>query len=124
MVTAAPADWDQMLGTSAPPAGAPGIIMRHVDEEAHSNYPDRVAEDILEMIEFTVDWDTPANSAINTVSIDFSDFNSCFNNFTTFATVPQPGSSSLLDASREVILTRLQYINFGTHESLVGVLPT
>ncbi len=121
---AAPADWDQMLGTLAPPAGAPGIIMRHVDEEAHSNYADRPNEDILEIIEFTVDWDTPANSAINTVSVDFSDFNSCFINFTSFDTVPQPGSGSRLDAIREVILNRLQYINFGTHESLVGVLPT
>jgi hypothetical protein len=121
---AAPADWDQMLGTLAPPAGAPGIIMRHVDEEAHSNYTNRPNEDILEIIEFTVDWDTPANSGINTVSVDFSDFNSCFLNFTTFATVPQPNSGSLLDAIREVILNRLQYINFGSHESLVGVLPT
>lgn len=121
---AAPADWDLLPGTNAPPAGAPGIIMRHVDEEAHSNYADRANEDILEIIEFTVDWDTPGNSAINTVSVDFSDYNSCFLDFTTFATVPQPGSSSRLDAIREVILNRLQYINFGTHESLVGVLPT
>ncbi len=121
---AAPADWDMMPGTLAPPGGAPGIIMRHVDEEAHSNYPNRPGLDILEIIEFNVDWATPANSSINTVSVDFSDFNSCFINFTTFATVPQPGSGALLDAIREVILNRLQYINFGTHESLVGVLPT
>lgn len=121
---AAPADWDMWPGTSAPPAGAPGIIMRHVDEEAHANYPNRPNDDILEIIEFTVDWDTPANSSINTVSVDFSDYNSCFLDFTTFATVPQPGSGSRLDAIREVILNRLQYINFGTHEALVGVLPT
>ncbi|WP_223788466.1 hypothetical protein [Marinicella meishanensis] len=121
---AAPADWDMWPGTNAPPAGAPGIIMRHVDEEAHSNYTNRPGVDILEIIEFTVDWDTPANSAINTVSVDFSDFNSCFLDFTTFATVPQPGSGARLDAIREVILNRLQYINFGSHEALVGVLPT
>lgn len=121
---ATPADWDQMPGTFVPPSGAPGIILRHVDEEAHSNFTDRPGLDILEMIEFVVDWDTPANSAINNINIDFSDFNSCFDNFTSFATVPQPNSGSKLDAIREVILNRLQYINFGSHESLVGVLPT
>ena len=40
-----PADWD---GATAPPAGAPGYIMRHRDTEVHSpfGYPD---EDFLEI---------------------------------------------------------------------------
>jgi len=117
---ATPADLD---GADAPPAGTPGIIMRHVDEEAHShpNTPD----DLLEMYAFTVDFDNAANSSlIQMPDVVIGDFNSWFINYTTFYSVPQPGSSSGLDPIREVVLNRLQYRNFGTHESLVGVLPT
>lgn len=123
---ATPADWDMMAGTLAPPQGSPSILMRHVDEEAHENSAgtNRPNMDYLEMFEFSVDWNTPGNSGVNSINIDFSDFNSCFVNLSDFGTVPQPNSSGLLDAIREVILNRLQYINFGTHESLVGVLPT
>ena len=124
---ATPVDWDHMLGAQAPPAGAPGLLMRHVDEEAHSSYPNRPNADILEIFEFVVDWNNPANSGINAnnpIQIDIADFNSWFLDYSTFATVPQPNSGSRLDAIREVILNRLQYINFGSHESIIGVLPT
>ncbi|WP_154224664.1 fibronectin type III domain-containing protein [Marinicella rhabdoformis] len=123
---ATPADWD---GLELPPAGAPGIIMRHIDDEAHSNQecdaqgdPDT---DCLQMYEFTVDFDTPANASLTLAdTINITDFNSYLLDYTTFATVPQPGSGSRLDAIREVILNRLQYRNFGTHEVLVGLIPT
>lgn len=123
--TPTPADWDKLLGTSAPPAGAPGIIMRHVDEEAHNTFTDRPNEDILEMYEFVVDFDDVNNSSVNlTSSIDITDFNSWLVNYTTFYSVPQPAGGTLLDPIREVILNRLQYVNFGTHESIIGVFPT
>lgn len=124
---ATPADWD---GQTLPPADAPGIIMRHIDDEAHSNKQcgngqNDPANDCIEMYEFDVDFDTPGNSTLNLAdTIIITDFNSYLLDYTTFATVPQPGSSSRLDAIREVILNRLQYINFGTHESLVGLIPT
>ena len=119
---ATPADLD---GADQPPAGAPGIIMRHVDEEAHSTYTNNPTTDLLEIFAFDVDFDTPANSTLSQLpDVVITDFNSWFINYTTFYSVPQPGSSSGLDPIREVILNRLQYRNFGTHESLVGVLPT
>ena len=37
---------------------------------------------------------------------------------------PQPGTGLYLDAIREVILQRLVYRNFGTHETLLGVFAT
>jgi len=120
--TGTPADLD---GPDAPPAGAPGLIMRHVDDEAHSNYPDDANHDLLEMFAFHMDWDTPANTTYTQLpSIQITDFNSWLIDYSTFYTVPQPGSSTRLDAIREAILNRLQYRNFGDHESLVGVLPT
>jgi len=120
--TATPVDWDSDL---APPAGAPGIIMRHIDEEAHSSFPDNPATDLLEMYNFVVDFDNSSNSVLNQLAnITITDFNSFFLDYSTFATVPQPNSTARLDAIREVILNRLQYWNFGTHESIIGVLPT
>jgi hypothetical protein len=119
---ATPADLD---GADGPPAGAPGLIMRHVDEEAHSTFPNNPTTDLLEVYAFTVDFDTPASSSLDQLpDVVITDFNSWMVNYTTFYSVPQPGTSSRLDPIREVVLNRLQYLNFGTHEALVGVLPT
>jgi Immune inhibitor A-like, MAM domain len=118
-----PADLD---GADAPPVGSPGIIMRHVDEEAHSNYPtNNPATDLLEIFAFSVDWATPANSTFDQLpDLVITDFNSKFISYTTVYSVPQPGTTDRLDPIREFILNRLQYRNFGSHESLIGVLPT
>jgi hypothetical protein len=43
---------------------------------------------------------------------------------TSFACVPQPGSTTTLDPLREPVMFRVQYRNFGTHQSLVGNLVT
>ena len=56
--------------------------------------------------------------------IPITEFNSWFRNYSTFATVPQPGSTSLLDPIREVLLNQLTYRNFGTHESIAGTFAT
>ena len=119
---ATPADLD---GAAEPPAGAPGLIMRHVDEEAHSNYPNNAATDLLEIYAFTVDFDTPANSTLGQLAdVVITDFNSQFNDYSTFYSVPQPGTSAELDPIREVVLHRLQYQSTPSHEVLVGLLPT
>ena len=123
--TATPADWDGGDSFEAPPLGAPGIIMRHIDEEAHSNFPNNASTDLLEIWEFVVDFDNENNSSFTKIDdVVITDFNSYLLNYSVFASIPQPGSSSRLDPIREVILNRLQYRNFGTHEVILGVLPT
>lgn len=123
--TATPVDWDGGDSVNAPPLGAPGIIMRHIDEEAHSNFPNNANTDLLEIWEFVVDFDNVANSSFAKIDdIVITDFNSYLLDYSVFASIPQPGSSSRLDPIREVILNRLQYRNFGTHEVILGVLPT
>jgi len=117
-----PADLD---GPDAPPAGTPGYIMRHVDDEAHSNYPDDAVHDLLEIYAFSVDWTTPANSTFTQLpDIQITDYNSWFTDYSTFYSVPQPGTTTRLDPIREVILNRLSYWNFGDHQTLLGVFPT
>ncbi len=115
--TLTPADHD---GDTPPPGGAPGIFMRHNDDEAHGS--PNPASDFLEMWEMSVDFVTPANTTVTALpNITITDFNSWMVNYSTFFSVPQPGSGTLLDAIREAILQRLVYRNFGTHETLLGV---
>ena len=73
-----------------------------------------------------IDWNRPANSAITVLPrIAITEYNSWFTDYSTFATVPQPGTNrSKLDPIREVILNQLIYRNFGTHESIVGTFAT
>lgn len=113
------------FGTTAPPAGAPMILARHNDDEAHAGSNADGTKDFIDLFALSVDWDTPANSSIATLpKIDVTEFNSWFRDYSTFATVPQPNSNSRLDPIREVILNQLVYRNFGTHEAIVGNYAT
>lgn len=116
-----PADHD---GPMAPPAGAPGIFMRHRDDESHSGGTDP-ANDFLEIYTLTIDWATPANSVLSAVfDLPVSNFDSTLCGLTTLNCIPQPNSNTGLDPLREVVMWRLQYRNFGTHETLVSNLAT
>ena len=116
-----PADLD---GDEPPPPGAPGIFMRHYDTEAHG--PPGVPVDMLELYQFHVDWGTPANSTFAfSAIINVSEFDSDLCGLTfPRECFEQPGSTVLLDPFREVIMWRLVYRNFGTHESLIGNFVT
>jgi hypothetical protein len=56
--------------------------------------------------------------------MDVTDFESDLCGLTAFACFPQPGSGTTLDPLREVVMNRLQYLNFGDHEKLVGNFVT
>jgi PKD repeat protein len=112
-------------GTAAAPTGRKQLIARHRDDEAHDGASANATQDFIELFELNLDWNTPANSNIATLPrVAITEFNSWFTNYSTFATVPQPGSTSKLDPIREVLLNQLTYRNFGTHESVVGTLAT
>ena len=119
--TLTPADLD---GDTAPPAGAPGLFVRHRDDEAHDASP-APATDLLELYAMHVDFVTPANTTLTVLTpVTITDYNSWMINYSTFYSVPQPGSSTRLDAIREAVLNRLVYRNFGGHETLLGALAT
>ncbi|MBL7076380.1 MAG: hypothetical protein ISS31_02810 [Kiritimatiellae bacterium] len=119
--TLTPADVDG----SAPPPGAVHIAMRHRDDEAHNAGSNDPSEDYLELFEFSVDWDTPANSTLTgPTSIAVTEFDSHLNGYTAFEGIPQPGTSTTLDPLREPVMWRLQYRNFQSHESLCGSFVT
>ena len=100
------------LDGAAPSAGTPNIFVRFVDGS-----PDR-----LELRAFHVDWANPAASTFTALpSQNTNSFNSAFcgdNHFRT-ACISEPGTTQLLDVIRFVPMYRLQYRNFGDHESMV-----
>ena len=59
-----PADLD---GATPPPAGSPGLFMRHRDTEVHgpAGFP---SQDLLEVWPFSVNWTTPANSSFTKIA--------------------------------------------------------
>jgi hypothetical protein len=106
-----------------PLTGARGIFMRHRDDERHN--PPGTPDDFVEIFEFHVDWTNPANSTFTgPKNIAITDFSSEMCGFTAFSCFPQPGTNTKLDPLREVIMFRLQYRNYGTHESLAGNFVT
>jgi hypothetical protein len=117
-----PADLD---GTTAPPTDSPNYILRHRDDEAHNPGANDPAQDFLEVWEFSSDFDTPSNASFAQVAdIPISEIDSELCGFFSFFCFPQPGTTTTLDPIREVIMHRLQYRNFGTHETLVGNMVT
>ena len=111
--------------TNSPPAGSPIVLARHNDDEAHAGTGANTSNDFIDLYALNLDWNTPSNSNIATLPrITITEFNSWLQNYSAFESVPQPGSASLLDPIREVILNSLVYRNFGTHESIVGSLAT
>ncbi|MEE9296170.1 MAG: hypothetical protein V3W34_14585 [Phycisphaerae bacterium] len=116
-----PSDLD---GPTPPPAGSPNFFMRHVDDEVHSAMPDPIA-DFLQIWEFHVDFADSAHSSFvlrNTIPI--SEFESELCGLTSSSCFRQPLPGPPLDPLREVIMWRLQYRNFGTHETLLGSFVT
>ncbi len=113
------------LGATAPPAGAEFLLMRHNDDEAHAGGGADGAKDFLDLFALRVDWAAPANSTFTTLPvIDVAEFNSWLVSYTAFASVPQPGSTAMLDPIREVILNKLNYRRFPLYESVVGAYAT
>ena len=109
------------LDGPAPPSGSPNYFMRHRDDEMHNSGSNDITKDFLEIFEFHVDWDTPANSTFTgPINIEVSEFDSNLCPSNPFDCFEQPGMSVRLDPIREVIMHRLQYRNFGAYEVLVG----
>ena len=116
-----PADHD---GDLTPPASAPGYFMRHRDDEVHNAGSNNPTQDYIEVWAFTVNWTTPASSTFSLLAtIAVAEFDSSLCGLVSFSCIQQP-SGPQLDPLREVVMFRLQYRNFGTHEVLVGNFAT
>ncbi len=103
-------------GSTAPPTGAPDYYVE-MDDNAWG-----APNDQLSIWAFHVDWATPANTTFGlfgspeTVLVT-APFNSDLCNYD--ACIPQPNSAPKLDSLSDRLMYRLQYRNFGNHQTLV-----
>jgi hypothetical protein len=105
-----PSDLD---GATAPPAGAPNYFARFQD-----GTPDQ-----LEVFQFHVDWTTPSNSTFTgpqSITTAAFDPTVCNGFLQSEECIPQPGTTQGLASIPDRLMWRLQYRNFGTHETLVA----
>ena len=104
-----------MNGIVIPPGNTPALLMRMRDD-AWSG----AATDALEMWELDIDWAVSANSSLSQVqAIGIAPHESELCGYTSFSCIPQPGTGTQLDPLRELLMNRIHYRNFGTHESIV-----
>jgi len=112
-------------GLIPPPNGAPGIFMRHNDDESHNPDCADSSQDCLEFWEMAIDWDTPANSTFaGPTQIQIAEFDSDLCGLTAFACASQPGSGTTLDPLREPVMWRPQFRNIGGTQFITGTLVT
>ena len=117
-----PCDFD---GTLLPPVGSPNYFIRHRDDEAHNSPSNDPNEDYLEIFEFHADFIAPGPPTLPvSQTIPIAEIDSKLNGLVSKACFPQPETEVKLDPLREVVMWRLQYRNFDTHEALVGNLVT
>ena len=108
-----PSDLD---GTTLPPALEPNVFIRQIDGAQFGG------ADRLELRAFHVDFGTPLSSTflpLPDLAVDAFDRNLCGLGLLTTC-IAQPGTGQTLEAQTAWPLARLQYRNFGTHETLVG----
>ncbi len=97
-----PSDID---GEILPPDGAPNFVAT-VNASGNKQF---------EIYECKIDWETPSNSTYGlAVSLNPGYFNSDDDG------VPQPNTSNRLDVLSRMLMYRLAYRNFGTHQTMVA----
>ncbi|MEM8861032.1 MAG: hypothetical protein AAGD96_22135 [Chloroflexota bacterium] len=116
-----PVDLD---GSTLPNSPSSALYLRHRDDESHDQSSNDTV-DFIEIWSLNIDFDVPSNTSLQKIQdIPVSEFDSAMCGLNNFSCVPQPGSAVRLDPIREVVMQRAQYINHGTHESIVGNLVT
>jgi hypothetical protein len=102
-------------GTTAPPSGTPGMVMRMRDDAWTG-----AVSDALEIWEFDINWNNANNTTLTQVqTLGVQAFSSELCGFTSFSCIDQPDSNTDLDPLRELLMNRIHYRNFGSHESIV-----
>ena len=99
-----PSDWN---GTNTPPNGAPNYFGQIHDNSRYGG------SDGFDIYSFSVNWTTPGNSTFTGPSLLTT------SPFSTVDGIPQQGTSTLLDDLSVMTMNRLDYRNFGTHQSMV-----
>ena len=101
------------LAGPAPPAGSPNYFVQ-MDDDAWGYAPDQ-----LQLWQFHVDWAHPSGSTFTRApQLPTEPFDSDLCGHAENC-IPQPATDVKVDALSDRLMYRLQYHNFGDHESLV-----
>ncbi|MDH3269305.1 MAG: hypothetical protein OEM46_10675, partial [Ignavibacteria bacterium] len=104
-----PSDWN---GATAPPASSPNYFLQVHDNTRYSG------SDGVDIYSFSVNWATPGSSTFTGPSFVSTSSFTLLPQFTP--TVPQQGTGQLLDhLGDNKPNNRLDYRNFGTHQTMV-----
>ena len=104
-----------MVGTNLPTSDT-GLIMRMADDSWSTNIPN----DRLEIWEFNVDFDNANNTSLTgPIILETEPFDSHLCGYTSYSCIDQPDTVLDLDPLREVLMNKVAYRNFGTHQSIV-----
>ncbi len=102
-------------GQTLPPSGAPNIMMAAGGSQLKQVFED----DGIYFWKLHVDWANPKNTAaMGPVKIPVAPYHYLCNGQLTNC-VPQPGTTTRLDAQGDKLMQRLTYRNFGDHQSMV-----
>jgi len=98
-------------GSVPPPTGAAEQILAE----------DAATANTLDSWRFHVDWATPANSTLTgpTAIATQAFTNACSTAIDATTCIPQGGTTNKLESQGSLLMDRLVYRNFGTHESLL-----
>jgi hypothetical protein len=99
-----PSDWN---GATTPPANSPNYFLQLHDNSRYGG------SDGVDIYEFTVNWTSPGSSTFIGPSFIGTSSYSSVNG------IPQQGTGTLLDNLSDRAMNRLDYRNFGTHQSMV-----
>ncbi|WP_157892933.1 Ig-like domain-containing protein, partial [Marinicella sediminis] len=114
-----PADSDG----ASPAANTPGYF--YTIRDGGEPYFGSPPNDSIDIYEFVVDWDTPANTTFTLAQVitnadGLTDFNWTVCGFFVSNCLEQPGTAVLIDSNSWWPQQRLQFRNFGTYQTLVG----
>ncbi|MBI5446635.1 MAG: hypothetical protein HY900_36130, partial [Deltaproteobacteria bacterium] len=106
-----------VVGTAAPPAGAPGIFYTFLDNAYHG-----VPTDRLDIFHFVPSFAAPASSTFTRAqSVNVTEYTYTVCGFFNLNCIPQGGTARKVDAVSEWPMWQLQYRNLGGGvERLVG----
>ena len=106
-----PVDWN---GATAPPDNNPMVV------KINDSSWGEVAEDVVEIYSFDVDFEDSSNTTVTLTSIVTTPFDGfpCAEPGVIFSCIPQKDGIAL-DGIPEVIMNVPHYRNFGTHEAMV-----
>jgi hypothetical protein len=106
-----------LQGNTLPPAGTGGLIAYMFEDSWTSTTADR---DSIGLIEYRVNWSNPSQSTINNISsLATAAFKSQICTASRGACIPQPGTTTQLEALHMRVMNQPIYRNFSGNEGIV-----